>query len=278
MSLRSKKVTASKVCILGGGTMGAALARLFLARKVLKKQDLLIVERDHKRAKELQKLAAEVHPCVDESVSGLELLIIACKPQDFAGLAEELRPFLRPNTLLVSIMAGSAPEQLMKAFPANKYVACAMPNLALSVGQSFTAVRFSPAVSKPKRKELLRLLAATGVVLEVPRQNLMHATTSASASGCGFFFAIIEHYIAATQALGFSKEEAESLVRQTLRGTLALWESANSSPADWRARVTSKRGTTHAGLKAMKKRGASAMLKATLTAAYARSRQLSRLT
>ena len=75
--------------------------------------------------------------------------------------------------------------------------------------------------------------------------------------------------------LGLSRSIAQEAVRQTLAGSLALLEQGKVSPEVWIKRVASKRGTTEAALKVLRKRHVAAAFTQALRAAAKRSKELS---
>lgn len=267
----------NSVVILGGGNMGGALAAAFLASGKLSKDKLLIIEQSAEKRRELKRrLGCRVVASIGTELSQASMLILAMKPQDMPEVAAQIRANLTAKTAILSILAGASLESIAATFPQQKKIFCCMPNLAVLVRDGFFAVRVSSSVSPAERNQVLELLRSSGQVMQVESQDLLDATTAAAASGCGFFFAIIEQYIQAAVKLGFSPKDAEVLVQATLRGTLRLWQESKSSPAEWRERVTSKGGTTAAGLSQMNKHKLDRTLDRTLQAAFDRSRELRR--
>ena len=86
---------------------------------------------------------------------------------------------------------------------------------------------------------------------------------------------MLRAYVEAAQELGFSDEDAKKLVLGTVRGTLELAQESDLSLEDLRNNVTSKGGTTAAGLDALNGTGKySALISETLLAAYERAVEL----
>jgi pyrroline-5-carboxylate reductase len=97
---------------------------------------------------------------------------------------------------------------------------------------------------------------------------MMSAVTAVSGSGPGFFFGLIEDkpesewavyatniftplLIEAAREAGFTRQQAQTLAVATAEGSLALLRQAGVSPQALRQQVTSKGGTTEAGLEAL---------------------------
>ncbi|MGB1694741.1 MAG: pyrroline-5-carboxylate reductase family protein, partial [bacterium] len=86
-------------------------------------------------------------------------------------------------------------------------------------------------------------------------------------------FYLAEQMIEAAKNLGFQAEQAETLVKQTLKGASLLLQEQESA-AELRRRVTSPGGTTEAALKRFAEGKVEVHLKDGLEQAYLRAREL----
>ncbi|EKD79307.1 MAG: hypothetical protein ACD_41C00105G0004, partial [uncultured bacterium] len=75
--------------------------------------------------------------------------------------------------------------------------------------------------------------------------------------------------------LGFSDDQARTLVTQTCSGATALIEQSTMPVAELRQQVTSKGGTTAAALNALELSGFDTMWKHAIQAAYVKAKSLS---
>jgi pyrroline-5-carboxylate reductase len=94
-------------------------------------------------------------------------------------------------------------------------------------------------------------------------------------------FRFLEAWTAAAESLGLPEEKAAALARETLIGAAALLEASDEEPQVLRARVTSKGGTTAAGLARMEDASARAggideLMLETMRAARDRGAELGR--
>ncbi|MBX7144820.1 MAG: pyrroline-5-carboxylate reductase [Oligoflexia bacterium] len=238
-----------RVLLIGGGNMGGAFARAFIKGRKLRPADLTIVETDSGRRRALQReLGCAVLPQTPADSGRFGLVILATKPQQLMEVRGALKGKLGTYQVLLSIMAGISAEVLRKNFDGHKKIICCMPNLPVQVAQGMSVIFATSAVAKRELAFVQRLLSGAGKTLLVSKPALIDAATSISASGCGFVFYLIENMIKAASQLGYGPHEAELMVQQTLQGTLELWKQSGSEPSLWRERVTSKGGTTQAGL------------------------------
>ena len=104
----------------------------------------------------------------------------------------------------------------------------------------------------------------------------MNEVTALSGSGPGYVFAFVEAMEEAAVGMGLSPETARKMAIETVRGAAELAAQTGEDPAELRRRVSSKGGTTLAGLAAMAAGGFSAAVAAGMKAARDRAAELAR--
>ncbi len=104
----------------------------------------------------------------------------------------------------------------------------------------------------------------------------MDLVTGLSGSGPAYFFSMIEALAAAGVSLGLKRAAAELLAAQTALGAAKMVAEKGADPAALRAVVTSKGGTTEAGLKVLAKGGFERLIHNTVKAAMQRAEELGR--
>ena len=96
-----------------------------------------------------------------------------------------------------------------------------------------------------------------------------------SGSGPGYVFEIMRSYVEASKGLGFDEETARALVFDTITGTVETARQSDVSLEELRNSVTSKNGTTQAGLDELRRDGQlDTLLDKTVQAAYRRAAEL----
>jgi pyrroline-5-carboxylate reductase len=98
--------------------------------------------------------------------------------------------------------------------------------------------------------------------------------TAVSGSGPAYVFLLAEALIEAAVKIGLPRQEAETLVSQTMLGSAHLLEQSGQPPADLRRNVTSRGGTTEAALKVFENGGFSKLVEDAVKAAYNRAKEL----
>ncbi len=210
---------------------------------------------------------------LDDLVSGSDLIFLAVKPQDLIPLLHQIAPLLASDTLLVSLAAGKKTSAIQEAAGGKNPVIRVMPNTPLVVGEGVSAISPSANVSSDDLEWVRATLATAGKALVID-ESLQDAVTAMSGSGPAYFFAFIEAMIKSGQELGLSHEDGTALAIATIKGAAAMLESSGKSATTLRENVTSPNGTTAAALKVFKERELEGIIRAAMTAARDRSREL----
>lgn len=263
-----------KVLIAGAGNMGATYARSFLASRFIVPEDLYLLERtigDELPVKEVPRM--NIFSIPGDYISQSDIIILAVKPQDFPGLAEQIKPFIQAGQLILSIMAGIKMEQIVRTLGAEKVVR-SMPNLPSQIGMGMTVFTSSPAMDKKELFIIQNLINTTGKSVYVEDENMLDAATAISGSGPAYVYYFMQAMITAAADMGFSPSQAELLVNQTFMGAVHLHNQSQYSCEEWIQRVASKGGTTEAALGVLAKNEVNTKIEAALQAALKRANEL----
>jgi pyrroline-5-carboxylate reductase len=264
-----------KITIVGCGNMGLVYARAFLRYNIVSTSDLLLVEKNEARKNELRELnlGSVVTPS-DEAIRGSDIIIIAVKPQDFGGLAPELKSVLGSSTILLSIMAGikiGVLQNLLK----HEQIVRAMPNSPVEIGMGVTGFSANTGLSLEQIRKVENLLATTGRTVYFENEEMLDAVTALSGSGPAYFFYIVKSMIEAGMKMGMDEAVASMLVKQTMLGAFHLINNANKSLDELIRTVASKGGTTEAAFAVFNANLVAENLSAGILAAETRAKQLS---
>lgn len=238
-----------KIAIIGCGNMGMAFARSFIQYDLVKKENLLLIEKSQERAAALrEEKAGIVVDTISPQIADYELVILSVKPQDFALVAPELKAVLKPEQVILSIMAG-IPMSKIQDFLSHKLVVRAMPNTPAMLGMGITGFTAAEGISFAKLLKVENLINATGRSVYLEDESMIDAVTALSGSGPAYFYYVVKHMIEAGKKMGFEESMAALLVKQTMLGSYHLINNAEKSLDDLIKAVASKGGTTEAALK-----------------------------
>jgi pyrroline-5-carboxylate reductase len=206
--------------------------------------------------------------------AGFDAIIIAVKPQMIAKALPDYAAFLKPGGCFVSIAAGCSMATL-ESIVGTVAVIRVMPNLPAMIGKGVSGLYANDTCTTAQRDAVQALIAETGTCLPMESEDEIDRLTAVSGSGPGYVFEIIRSLIEAAKAQGFSNETARALVLGTVSGAADMAAQSEDDAETLRYSVTSKNGTTEAGLAELRRDGVlDELLRKTVQAAYDRARAL----
>lgn len=255
--------------------MGGALLRGGVASGVLSPERVVVAEPDGSKREALGANARVVGTVAEALATGAShgVVLLAVKPQMFAGVAEEIRAAGGIGGRGVfSIMAGVSMRAIGERLGTARLVR-AMPNLPASISRGITAVSHSSGATAADVAFAKMLFGAVGEVVET-EEAMIDAFTAVAGSGPAYVFLLAEAMEKAACAVGFDEATAAKIVRQTIAGSAELMARSPQSAAALRQAVTSKGGTTEAALAVLGAGGFEDVMSRAIEAARDRGRAL----
>jgi pyrroline-5-carboxylate reductase len=239
------------VAFIGGGNMANALVSGLLAQHCPSSQ-VHIVEVSDPSRQAWSERGISTSAVPDAQLQNHQVWIFAVKPQQMKDVVLQCKPFMTPDTLVISIAAGISMTSLINWLsspqaPFHNIVRC-MPNTPALVGAGVTGLAAPSALSSENRVRATTLLSAVGQTVWVKDDAAIDAVTALSGSGPAYVFLFLEALIQGGEALGLTSDQAKELAMATLAGATKLAENSPETPSTLRERVTSKGGTTAAAL------------------------------
>lgn len=261
---------------IGGGNMATALASGIIGKRC-GASDVHVIDVDTAQLERWRELGVGTATSPDETMSAQRVWIFAVKPQVMKETVAQCKPFLRPDTLVISIAAGIESSTLAgwlgTGQPWTRLVRC-MPNTPALIGAGATGLLALEGVSDEDKAIAQLLCKAVGEFVWVESDQQLDAVTALSGSGPAYVFLFLEALIQGGIDLGLSADQARKLALATLHGATQLASLSPESPATLRERVTSKGGTTAAALAVFQKQGFTAQVHQAMQAAYDRAAEL----
>lgn len=246
-----------KIGIIGYGNMGSAIAEGLKAKYAVG-----VFDKDKNKIFGLENINVFDNPT--DLVKESEIIILAIKPQDFAGLLSEIK-FFAQNKLLISIAAGITIDYIEKILGKVRVVRC-MPNIAVKILEAETSICLGSDVKKSDLESVEKLFNLLGKTWKI-KEDLIDSVTAISGSGPAYILYDLEinkldplkiptkferAWIAslkeAAMGLGIDWKMAFDLATSTTASTIHLIKQTNYSPAQLRKMITSAGGTTEAAL------------------------------
>lgn len=259
------------IAILGGGNLGQALARGWLAAGLLEPEQLTLTRRRPGLLEEFSDRGCRITDDNAAAVAGSRVVVLAVQPQQVVPLLDEIGPALEPGRhLLVSCVSDVSVAELRDRLGVAVPTVRAMPNTAVEIRESMTCLSTAEDGEEGDEEALgaaRSLFGAVGRTLVI-QEDLMVSATALVACGVAFFLRAIRAASQGGIEIGFHPEEAVLMAAQTARGAASLLAREGSHPEDEVDRVTTPRGCTIAGLNEMEHQGfSSALIKGIVTSA-----------
>lgn len=257
-----------KILLIGCGKMGGAMLRQWVRHGA---HSFTVAD---PMASDLPDGVAHVSKATDLPAKDFDVVLIAIKPQMIADVLPEYIHALKDDGIFVSIAAGTSVASIAKVL-GDAAIIRVMPNMAALVGMGVSGLYANDRCTPEQTREIAALIDQTGTCISLSSEDQIDRLTAVSGSGPGYVFEILRSNVAAAEALGFDHDTARRLVFDTVSGTVEAARQSDLSLEELRNSVTSKNGTTQAGLAELMRDGAlDGLFHSTLQAAYARAGEL----
>jgi pyrroline-5-carboxylate reductase len=250
MNAHNKNANKITLTMIGCGKMGGAMMRGWLGADII--ADSFIYTRSAIDAdiSEHHDVSAYTDTATLKSnLAESDVLILAVKPQGMAQLLDGIKNDLPKDLTIISVAAGLGHAFFAPHIGSSHPFIRVMPNTPCAIGCGMSGIYATANVTPAAKAATETLMQAVGETLWINDEAQMDGITAVSGSGPAYVFHFIEALAKAAEDIGFDKDSAMRLARQTVTGAAALADSQTSlSAEELRINVTSPGGTTEAGL------------------------------
>lgn len=241
------------ILIIGCGEIGTALISGWLKkRKDFKKKisRIYILEKSIARKKYLKKKFKKEIFFIEKKnnlnlLNKVKYVFLSVKPNDLNSLSS-YNSLINKDSVIFSILAGKQLKDIKKNFSNSKKIIRLMLNTPISINQG-TIIYFSEKFIK-KEKDLF-LLNLIGKVFKLKSERYFDLMTAIIGSGPAYFYYILQAMQNVAIKNKMDQKLATELIKNTFYGTAKILINENKSFNELRKKVTSKGGTTEAGIK-----------------------------
>src|SRR3989338_288297 len=268
--------------IIGFGNMGSSLAE-----RIKSEYRVYVFDKDNNKTKNLSRIETT------RDISGLvkcsDVVILAVKPQDFAGVLAGIKDWIGTK-LVISIAAGITANRIDRALGRGARVIRVMPNMPAKIAQGISCLSRSGLASKKDLDLADKLFHYLGQTVKI-KEELMNSATAVSGSGPAYVSRYLEsgqininkipqekkslflnNFQKSAQGVGFTFGQAKVLTEAVFSGTVNFLKKTKIAPSELIKQVASKGGTTEAALRVLNSGGS---LSDAVQAAKARADELS---
>jgi len=273
--MNNKLLKNTRLAFIGCGVMAESIIAGLLRQNLVKSSQICASHPRANRREELKnKYEIEVFEHNSDAVDSLpendSIVALCVKPQRIGGVLQEITASVKPQQMIISIIAGARIETISEALN-NNFVVRTMPNTPSQIGAGMTAWTCAESVSDEQKSQVKMLLTALGKELYVENEHQIDMATALSATGPTYIFMMMEAMTDAGVHLGFSREVSKELVQQTMLGSTLFAIESNKHPAELRNMVTSPGGTSAEAIYQMEKGSLRTVLSKAIYSAYKRA-------
>jgi pyrroline-5-carboxylate reductase len=239
-----------RIAFVGAGNMARALISGLVAGGAERSQISVSDPQPAARRAVTEQFGVTALPSNAAAAEHAQVVILAVKPQDLQAVVTDLAPQLRTQCpLIISVAAGIPIAAISRWLNGQQRIVRTMPNRPALLGCGVTALFAPAAVNDADRSLAGSLLSTVGAVVWLASETQLDAVTAVSGSGPAYFFLLIELLETAAREQGLPADIARTLSIETAYGAGCLARQREFAPAELRAQVTSRGGTTEAALR-----------------------------
>ncbi|MBA4056935.1 MAG: pyrroline-5-carboxylate reductase [Marivirga sp.] len=249
----------SKVAIIGGGNLGAAIAEGLIKSKFIEPKNITVTRRNVEALKSLRELGVNVTSDNKLAIQNSEVIIVALKPYNVKEVIDGLREsFHASKHIVISVVTGVFLTDLRAIIDHRVPIFRAMPNTAIAIQESVTCLCHEGA-SNEQVNYVTELFGQLGISINID-EKLMDAATVLGACGIAYALRFIRASTQGGIEIGFDAKTANRIAAQTVKGAAELLLKLNRHPEEEIDKVTTPKGCTIAGLNEMEHQGFSSSL------------------
>lgn len=241
--------------ICGAGNMGQAIVKGMVQAKALAPEQIYIYNIHREKAAKLaQETGAVVVDTPKELAEKSQALILAVKPNVIASALEEVREYLTPQQVLISIAAGVTLEKLAFYTGPETKIVRVMPNTPALVGEGMASVSPNLNVTADETQAVVAIFSSFGKAV-VTEEKLIDAVCGLSGSGPAYVYMFIEALADGAVLEGMPRQMAYTFAAQTVLGAAKMVLETGQHPGKLKDDVCSPGGTTIAAVKTLEEKG-----------------------
>jgi len=265
----------ARLAVIGGGRMGEAIVAGMLSAGVVGREHVVVAEPSEARRRKLKEtLDLNCVERAEQAVDGATIILLAVKPQIIEQVVSEIAGKVG-DALILSIAAGITCARLEALLPDATPVVRVMPNAPVLAGGGMSVISAGTHAIDSQVELVSELFGSVGKSVVLP-ESFQDVATAISGCGPAYVAIVIDALARAGVRHGLSRDVAQLLATQTLRGTIDLLDKTGMHPGELADVVASPGGVTAAAIEVLESSGVRKAFADTVTAAINRSRELNK--
>lgn len=260
---------------IGCGNMGTAMLNGILQSGLGKAENLIAsANSEATRNKIKNELKIQLAASNQEVAEFSDMMFLAVKPQYYAQVIAQIKDFVKPGQIIVSIAPGKTLAWLEELFGKPVKLVRAMPNTPAMVLEGMTAYCVNERITSQEKECIAQICRCFGKAEEV-EESMMDAVTSVSGSSPAYVFMMIEAMADAAVAAGMPRAKAYTFAAQAALGSAKMVLETGLHPGALKDMVCSPGGTTIEAVRVLEERGMRSSVIEAMKACVEKAKQFS---
>lgn len=207
-----------------------------------------------------------------DCVKGMDIIVLAIKPQQLFSVCEEIKGNIGQDTLIVSLAAGVSLNQLEQWLSYSKILRL-MPNTAIAKNSGAMAFT-SDKLNQYEINTIIDLFKPLGHIYVID-ESQMNAYIAANGSGIAFVYELMRVFTNQAVEAGLDASMAQSIVQNTFSAASQMIDDTTDIQT-LIDQVTSKAGTTIEGINILRQSDLETIIQNTFNATILRAEEISK--
>lgn len=240
---------------IGGGNMASAIIGGILNARLAAKEQIIATAKTEKTIDSLkERFGIKAVRDNAEAARQSDILFLAVKPYLFKEIISEIKDFIQPDSIIISIAAGQTITGIESVFAKDIKLIRAMPNTPAMVGEAMSALCANQNITEPELTEVILIFNSFGKCEIVP-EAMMDAVVGVSGSSPAYVYMFIEAMADAAVADGMPRAQAYKFAAQSVLGAAKMVLETGTHPGALKDAVCSPGGTTIEAVSVLEQQG-----------------------
>lgn len=239
---------------IGAGHMASSLISGIVSSGDFRKKDIYIYDvKEDVRQKYLDE-GFNVVASEAELVLTSNIVFLCIRQPELPAVLSAVRSVITSKNVIVSVVAGISIGFIKAVIGQECKVIRSMPNMPASVCKGATAISYDMPITYAELNKVKEIFETIGIVEILPEEQ-MNEVISVSSSSPAYVYMLMRAMVEGGVQQGMDKDTAETLVYETVAGSVEYAKSCGKSLDEIIASICSPNGTTIRAVDYLEKKG-----------------------
>lgn len=255
------------IVFCGGGNMCDGIIDGLISREAFRADQITVNARRQERCDYFKdKYGVNASRNADDAIRKADIVVISVTPNAVGAIAEQIRPLIKDDAVIVSIAAGVSIADIESVLGEGRLIARIMPNTLIPSGCGYSAVSTKTEFPEDKKALITRFTDALGQTMFIDEKKF-DTFTAFSSTGPVWVYKLAEALIDAGVYSGLSREDSRDIVLRNLEGVSLTLQQTGEHPAVRVDQMTAPGGVTIEVVKVLEDTGFAAAVMDSVDAA-----------